>query len=80
MKIIDITNRPEDRIMFWECVVVFGLLVVERIYFESGNFEGWWVNYVYYIAPSLIEFLYMLAVLQWLVFVDYTAFTAVWIM
>ena len=61
-------------ILFWECVIVFALLVVERIYFESGNFEAWWVNYVYYIAPTLTEFLYMLAVLQWLVFVDYSLY------
>ncbi len=67
-------KRTEDRLMFWECVIVLSQLIIERIYSYCGYCEGWWVDYVYFIAPSLIEYLYMLAILQWLVFVDYSLY------
>ncbi len=67
-------KRPEDRFMFWECILVLillgteifqafdGLLPVSAVYFFAG------------LASAVREFCYLLTILQWMVFVDYSLY------
>ncbi len=64
-------KRPEDRFLFGECIMMLIYISAELIYRFSNDFSGIWVNVVYYVIPSLNEFLFMMMILQWTVFVDY---------
>lgn len=67
-------ERPEDKFMFWECVLVLILAGLDLF----GSFAGFLpldvmlfvVNYFSIVS----EFLYMLAIMQWMVFVDYSLY------
>ncbi len=42
--------------MFWECVLVLLLLGVEIFTFFGRECQGKWVQYLWYIGPSLENF------------------------
>ncbi|MCR5774008.1 MAG: hypothetical protein K6G42_02870 [Lachnospiraceae bacterium] len=71
---IRLRKRPEDRFMFWESVLVFILLSADLICSLTTFFDGKWIDLLYYIVGSTEELCYMLVVLQWLVFVDYSLY------
>ncbi len=70
-------KRSEDRIIFSVCLLLFGLLAVKLFYSNIGLFSGHWVNYVYYVAPTLMELLYMLTIMVWMIFVDHCMYRSV---
>lgn len=67
-------ERTEDKYIFWDCIIVLmlltGNLLLEAVYYSDRE----WVQIVGFIITSVTEFLYMLAILQWLVFVDYSLY------
>ena len=67
-------ERFEDRLMFWECIIVLILNVGDLIMEVIFHIEQPWVSTVSYIVAFVCEFLYMLAIFQWLVFVDYSLY------
>ena len=64
-------KRPEDRIIFSECILALLLLLTDLFYNLSFLSE---YNLKYYVTPSVIEFLYLMTVLRWVIFVDYSLF------
>ena len=67
-------KRTEDKLIFWECVLIWfpGFYTLILSYVPIEWIYRWpWINYLYLARPVLIELLYMLAILQWLIFVDY---------
>ena len=67
-------KRHEDRILFYEYVFVIILIVLNLAYRFSGYYAGIWTDLIYYILPSVSEFLYMMTILQWMIFVDYSLY------
>ncbi|MCR5451134.1 MAG: hypothetical protein K6F00_00735 [Lachnospiraceae bacterium] len=65
-------KRSEDKFIFWECILVLFLIAV-KIYQTLGNFLGEyeWFYYAWSVVYSLTDILYMIAILQWMMFVDY---------
>lgn len=67
-------KRPEDRFMFWECVLVLILLGAEIFMAFAEESFGPAARFCAAFSSSLREFSYLLAILQWMVFVDYSIY------
>ena len=67
-------KRYEDRLIFSECMLVLIALLLD-IFTTIGGYAGSMVEpFLVYIAPTLEELLYILVILQWVVFVDYSLY------
>ncbi len=67
-------KRFEDKLVFSECVlmlIALSLTIVKSIVTEQ---ETPLANFFWYYSPTVQECLYMLTILQWLVFVDYSLY------
>ena len=67
-------KRPEDRFMFWECVLVLillGIEIAQEIYLHLPHEV---LPVFMSIAWAAVELCYMLTILQWMVFVDYSLY------
>ena len=67
-------RRIEDRYMFREFILVLLHLIVDLILSFPESFGDRAADIIYHAGPTLAEFLYMLAILQWMVFVDYSLY------
>ena len=67
-------KRFEDRIMFGECVLVITGNLLDLLLLFCDGFEAEWTKYIFYIIPTLRELVFMLIVLQWLIFVDFSLY------
>ena len=63
--------RTQDRLIFWECMMVFALNLLQLSLVPLAYAEGKWADVAFFIAWAVNEVLYLLIVLQWLVCVDY---------
>lgn len=64
-------KRLEDKMIFWECIMVLALIAWELFDRLGDSLEGGVWDYVFYIMPSLANYVYIMTILQWVVFVDY---------
>ncbi|MCR5746113.1 MAG: hypothetical protein K6G03_00210 [Lachnospiraceae bacterium] len=67
-------RRREDRFMFVECILVFILLLLNMLSVISDFIYEGWLDIFSYIEPSVEEILFLIALVQWLVFVDYSLY------
>ena len=67
-------KRPQDRLIFWECVLVFVMNVLYFLMFPLANYEAEWVTNALMVSITVYEVLYMLVILQWLICVDYSLY------
>ena len=65
-------RRPEDKLIFWECVLVFSQNVLDISLVPLVAVEDRWAYYAFYIALTVNEVLYLSIILQWLICVDYS--------
>ena len=67
-------KRPEDRFMFWECILVLILLGIE-IFMGFDTYLPFEMMLVTMsVMPLFTEFIFMLIIMQWMVFVDYSLY------
>ena len=72
---IRVHKRPEDRFIFRACVLTLMLLVVENMQTYAWRLlEGNLFLVFICVAPAAEDFLYMMTILQWLMFVDYSLY------
>ena len=64
--------RTQDRLIFWECVLVFAQNVLDMSLVPLVQVEADWEPLVFYVALTVNEVLFFLIILQWLVCVDYS--------
>ncbi len=64
-------ERTEDRFIFTECILMLCSLFSEILYSVSWHIDQRWANYLMYTLPTVVELFYMLAIMQWMVFVDF---------
>lgn len=64
-------QRPLDRLIFWECVMVFCENLLQISLVPLSYVEDRWADYAFFAAWTINEVLYLLIILQWLVCVDY---------
>ena len=67
----------ENKVMLGECLLLFAALIIEILYRNQYSIFGRYFVTVYVLAPPIIDMLYMMAVLQWLIFVDYSLYHSV---
>ncbi len=67
-------KRPQDRLIFWECVLVSVMNVLYLLMFPLVNHEAEWVTSAFIISLAVYETLYVLVILQWLICVDYSLY------
>ena len=67
-------RRPEDRFMFWECILLLILLGVEILMaFEAFlPYDG--MIFAATFLPVVADFIFMLIIMQWMVFADYSLY------
>ena len=70
-------ERFEDRLMFWESIIVL-LLLFNKIFLEIIYYgdPSWAVPLSYFVSGTA-EILYLTAIFQWLIFVDYSLYRSV---
>ena len=66
--------RTQDRLIFWECVLVICENCLQLSMVPLSYVEDWRGDVGFFIAWTLNEVLYLLIVLQWLVCVDYSLY------
>ncbi|MCR5790295.1 MAG: hypothetical protein K6G83_10460 [Lachnospiraceae bacterium] len=66
-------KRPEDRFMFSECILVLLLLASNLLMNIADLTDAGWPRIMYFV-PLIEEILYLLTILQWMIFVDYSLY------
>ena len=64
-------ERMEDRYLFYECIMVIVILILQLSLIPLVYSDSMIAYYVFVVALTVNEVLYMFIILQWLVFVDY---------
>lgn len=67
-------KRIQDKLIFWECVLVFSQNVLDMLLVPLVAVPARWADYAFYIALTLNEILYLSIILQWLICVDYSLY------
>ena len=67
-------KRTEDRFLFAECILVIAMNLLDLSLIPMVESDAKWTQYAFEISLTVNEALYMLIILQWLVFVDYSLY------
>ena len=67
-------KRVEDRYMFRSCIVVLCMLFSDILLGAALEFESTAPGFIFIACPLLGDFLYMLTIFQWMIFVDYSLY------
>lgn len=67
-------KRTEDRFLFYECIMVMIILVLQLSLIPMVYSETMVAYYGFFFSLIVNEILYMFIILQWLVFVDYSLY------
>ena len=67
-------KRTEDRYLFTECILVIAMNLLDLSLIPMVVSDAGWTQYAFEISLTINEMLYMMIILQWLVFVDYSLY------
>ena len=67
-------KRTEDRFLFYECILVIAMNLIKLSFIPIVCIDSVVGDVAFYVTLTLFEVLYLLILLQWLVFVDYNLY------